>query len=437
MPNLASLASEGTVFERAYANAPWTVPAHASMFTGQLPSEHGCHGGSPRFDSTDVLPEIFAEAGYETFAISNNIWISDYFGFDKGFDTFYKQWQLFREHGDLGHVLKTGETNPATLLQTVLSGNPIVNILNGLFGRYVYRRFDFGSRRTTNDALEVVDKREEPLFLFLNYMEAHAPYTVHDGTDEFLPDGVDDPERYSEFSGQSKAYHFGDLSLSNEDFQAMEGLYDGELRYLDRQLGRLIDGLETRDMLDDTLIIILGDHGENIGDHGLMAHRFSLHDTLLHVPFIVHYPNGWTSPARVTTPVDFRDLYNQLVAVANNYQPQPAPDERDEPIVAEYLDTSYTPESNADWNAFEDSKYDRLLAAAVTHEHKYVRDSRGNDWLYEFAGGDFEKSGRLVEKPNVIAELKGYCKSIEGRERHGAPSTPAEIQRHLEDLGYM
>lgn len=439
MPNLNSFAEKATVYERAYANAPWTLPAHASLFTGEIPSVHGCHGESPYLDATDILPKVFADSGYATSAISNNIWISDYFGFDQGFDYFYKQWQLFREHTDLAHILKTGDTNLATLIQNLLSGNPLVNLVNGLYGRYMYRRQDFGASRTTDDALSLTDKTTQPFFIFVNYMEAHAPYTLHKCSEKFLPSDVGDPERYSEYSRQSKAYHQGKLSLSELDFQAIEGLYNGELCYLDGQLGRLFDGLDDRGLLSDSLVIIVGDHGENIGDHGLMAHRFSVHDTLLHVPMIVSYPDSWIAPDRVSTPVDFRDLYRELVMIAEGGTSALEMEDRKEPIVAEYLDTNYTPEARDEEVTFEGTSLDRLLVAAITKDHKYVKNDQGEKTLYQFGSSDFEKGGQIVEDMAIIDELEKYCHGLNDRERSGESKTPSssEVERHLEDLGYL
>ena len=83
-----------TRFEQAIAPAPWTLPSHASLFTGTTPSRHGAHAGHKHLNDTLVtLPEILQREGYETVAVSNNTWISEEFGFDQGFETFYKTWQ--------------------------------------------------------------------------------------------------------------------------------------------------------------------------------------------------------------------------------------------------------------------------------------------------------------------------------------------------------
>jgi len=88
-PTLTRLANEGTAFENAFATAPWTLPSHASFFTGTYPSEHGTHGGHTYLDDElRTLPGAFADAGFQTIGVSNNTWITEEFGFDRGFKTF-------------------------------------------------------------------------------------------------------------------------------------------------------------------------------------------------------------------------------------------------------------------------------------------------------------------------------------------------------------
>jgi arylsulfatase A-like enzyme len=95
-----------------------------------LSSEHGCHGGTLSFvPQEETLAETLAAVGYDTYAVSNNVWVSDHFGFDRDFETFYKQWQLFREARDLGHLLKS-DRDLREVVNELLSGNVAVNLLN-------------------------------------------------------------------------------------------------------------------------------------------------------------------------------------------------------------------------------------------------------------------------------------------------------------------
>lgn len=437
MPNLASFAArdETTVFERAYANAPWTVPAHTTLFTGKLPSEHGCHGGSPRLENETTIPAELSKQGYHTYAISNNIWISDYFGFDTGFDSFYKQWQLFREAKDVGHILKTKE-RPRGIAETILEGNPFKNTINGIYGKYLYRRNDFGAKRTTKNVLSTVADASDPWFLFVNYMEGHAPYQPHVETREYIDESKVELRRLSKLSGRSFDYHTGALSITNSEFESLSSLYDGELRYLDKYLGRLFKGLAEQGELQDSLIIVVGDHGENIGDHDLMAHRFSVHDTVLKVPLLIHYPGGWDMPNSPATPVDLRDVATELRNVTSGAPPILG-EQRGAPIIAEYISTAYTPEARDDDFDFSASRFNRRYATAITRDYKLVRDSNGGIKLYKRDGEDYEIDGSVFRDERVEKELLEACSNPQRWEQPDeATEVDKEVAKHLEALGY-
>ncbi|WP_226479856.1 sulfatase [Natrinema amylolyticum] len=430
MPNLRQFGEDATVFKRAYTNAPWTLPAHASLFTGQLPSEHGCHGGSLYFNpDCPTLAERLRNRGYATTGISNNIWISDHFGFNRGFESLYKQWQLFRETRDIGHVLKT---NPSVqeLAKTLTSGNPLKNLVNGLYGKWLYRRADFGGARTTADAIDLLDSSEEPLFLFLNYMEGHAPYQHHEDSVSFLD--ADETEDLTELSGQSEEYHLGNIDISNTEFEQLRRLYDGELRYLDDQLSQLFQTLDEADHSNDTMVIVVGDHGENIGDHGLMAHRFSVHDTVLQVPLVIRYPNGESPTADPSSPVDLRYVFQEILRVSGetvNIQ------RNDEPAVAEYVNPKYTPEAATD--GFKGAHFDRRYATVISKTHKLVRDDRGNTKLYVRGGRDFELDGATVDDEAIERDLSKYCPTPRaGAGQAGTEGLSDDVKHHLESLGY-
>lgn len=441
-PSLSQFATEATVYNRAYTNAPWTLPAHASLFSGLLPSEHGCHGDSPSFtlDAADTLAGRFSEQGYKTYGISNNVWVSDHFGMDIGFDTFHKEWQLFTESQDIGHLAKQTNVGFSDLLPLIFSGNPLTNAVNGLFGKYLYRRHDFGANRTTDHVKSILADTTEPFFLFVNYMEAHAPYTFHEETERFLPTDMDkeEIERLIDISSRSKEYHTGELKLDEDDLRRLQALYDGEIRYLDAQLGRLFNIIDQAD-LQDTVIMVVGDHGENIGDHSLMAHRFSVHDTLIHVPLLVRYPEWFDAPDCVDVPVDFRDVFTELTSIAEgSKQTQMPSGKRDEPIITEYLNTTYTPEAKDSAVEFTDSEYNHRLAAAITTKHKYVQRDDGQSYLYQYQGGDFETDGKHVKDESVAANLSEYCTSVYRRKTDTNREIKNEsVRTHLEDLGYL
>jgi len=440
-PCIDELGESGVVFERGYTNAPWTLPAHASLFSGLLPSEHGCHGESPGFDPDRTMAELLSARGYETYGISNNIWLSRHFGFDAGFDEFVQNWKLFQDATELAYLIKPSiETSWRDFAREMVSGNVLKNVANSLYGKYVYRRDDYGGRRTTETATDLVESADAPFFLFCNYMEPHSEYRPNEFTGEFLPEDLSRRRllEYSELSQRSPEYHFGDLTISDEEFQILRAMYDAEIKYFDREVGGVIEHLRRHDLLANSMVVVIGDHGENVGDHGLMEHKFSVHDTLLHVPVVVKYPAEYDVSGRESTPVDFRDLFREIVGVSDGEAPSLVGHERDAPIVAEYLSTAYVEEANDESSEFEGSEYDRLLSAVITGDHKYVTDDRGDRTLYRYDGSGTDMEKTEVEAPAIETELAEYATAFaDVADAGGDTEIDGAVEQHLEDLGYM
>lgn len=438
-PNLTSFAEDAVVFDRAYANAPWTLPAHATLFTGELPSEHGCHGGSPSLEADLPLASRLSERGYDTYGISNNIWLSRHFGFDDGFDEFYQNWKLFQDAEELAHLLKPGvESGPRAMFNQLLSRNVVKNVLNGMYGKYLYRRNDSGGRKTTKKVTSIIDSADSPFFLFCNYMEPHSKYRRNEFTEAFLPESADPRslERYEELSQRSPEFHFDRLDVSAQDFAILQGLYDGEIRYFDRELGAIFRSLRSSGRLANTMVVVLGDHGENIGDHGLMEHKFSVHDSVLHVPLVIKYPDESGRSGRESTPVDFRDVFSEILAVSCGQGPELPGTERSAPIVSEYLSTEYVEESNDPSFPFEGSRYDRRLAAVITASHKYITDDGSTEELYRYTGSGVDMSKTVESDATTEAHLSRFAPDFESVNGDGAEISES-VERHLEELGYM
>ena len=166
--------------------------------------------------------------------------------------------------------------------------------------------------------LRWVDRRpeERPWFAFVNIMEAHTPRVPSLESRKAVMDdaqielGLQTDQSHIAFH----FYNFGKQDYTEEELAAIGGVYDASLRDVDGVMRALVEGLRARDMLDDTVLVITSDHGENLGDHNLFNHRFALWDTLLHVPLMVRYPEG-LSPDRVSRPVSTGDLFGTITAL--------------------------------------------------------------------------------------------------------------------------
>jgi arylsulfatase A-like enzyme len=276
-PSLDRWALEATVFTRARSVAPWTVPAHASLFTGRTVARHGAHGGS--FESgvdyyalsagTPTLAARLRDAGYATFGIAaNRGYLNEASGLAQGFDAWICEG--LRRASDAPLYADAG--------------------------------------RVTDMALEVLRApRERPLFLFLNYIDVHAPFVLRE---EYLahPERVDREllPGTPEFERQSLALMAEGEPLTPEVVATWSEAYDAALRYLDHELGRLLDRLPELGFGADDWVVVLSDHGEFFGEHELVFHSKGLYDEVLAIPLLVRAPGF--APGRDDRPVQTHDV---------------------------------------------------------------------------------------------------------------------------------
>ncbi|EMA41044.1 sulfatase [Halococcus hamelinensis] len=459
LPAIDRLAEEGTEYTNAFASAPWTLPSHAGLFTGTYSSKHGAHAGHKHLDEgLPTLAEAFRSNGYETVAVSNNTWISEEFGFARGFETLYKTWQYVQTDTDLGEVARTkrGSEMVRALAARLLDGNPAINAANAVYGQFFRKRTDDGARRT-NEWLRgwLADRSSrKPFFTFVNYLEPHLEYHPPRAlAEQYLPNGVtyDDAMAVSQ---DAWAYITGHESHTEADFDILHGLYNAEIAYLDRRIGDLRGYLEATGEWEDTVLVVTGDHGENIGDHGLMDHQYSLYDSLLHVPLVVA-GGAFDGGGRVEDLVQLTDLAPTLLDAAD----------LDAPAMRESIQgRSFHPDANADprthaiaeymapqpsMDALREQvgplpdgfPYDRSLRAVRTDDDKLIRGSDGTRERYEVRTDPEESTDLADESSDRVAELEtvldDWLESFEHSEASGSVSMTDATKDRLEDLGYL
>ena len=423
-PTLTELGRQGTTFSNAFSCAPWTVPSHGSLFTGAYPSKHGTHGDHPVLgNSLQALPECFADAGYETVGVSNNTWITGEFGFDRGFDRLHCGWQYVQSGVDLGPIVRakslSGKTEAAR--ERLFEGNPLVNVANLLYTEvFLAAAEDDGAARTTDRVRHWVARREDdrPFFLFLNYLEPHIPYDPpREHAEPYLPDGVS-YEEAMEIRQSPRAYDVGEYDLTDEEFAALRGLYRGELSYVDEHLAELRSALVDAGSWDDTVVVVCGDHGENVGEHGFFGHQYNVYDTVLHVPLVVS-GGPFDGGGRREELVQLLDLPVTLLDAAGIDAPafrdqqqgrSLHPDATSEPreaVFAEYI--APQPPLSVLESRFVDvpdhvHDYYRTLRTVRTHRWKYVRGGDGTQELYRVDGDSAETADDTAEPPDHASE---------------------------------
>ncbi len=269
-PELARLAREATVYDRAIAASDVSLTSHASLFTGLYGRHHGAHGPengassqapSPLSGRFETLAERLHDRNYRTSAVTANVsFLGRPFNLQQGFDDYIV----------LGGACCTTTPFEAWRRAARVAGEPRVYVSGDVVARDVTRLVDLGRRG------------DRPFFIFANFMDAHTPHSPPAPYLDRFWDGQPETRRIAS--------------------------YDGSLAYLDLQIGRVVEHLRSAGILDETLLIVTADHGEALGERGLYGHDgVAVYQGLVHVPLIVRYP-GVSEARRVTTPVSSIDV---------------------------------------------------------------------------------------------------------------------------------
>jgi arylsulfatase A-like enzyme len=263
-PVIDGLAADGTRFAHAYAQASWTRPSVATIFSSLYPSSHrAIHKADALPDAVVTLAEVMQGAGYSTIGFANNINVAPLFGFQQGFDQYvFLEPEFF-----------FGATEAAAQLT-------IYNTLRLVRERYISQKkwvenYYQPADVVTKHGLDWIGARDpgRPFFMFMHFMEPHDPYFVHPYNGE----------AYARVANPNPAPALADKYRET---------YDGAIRYMDGELGKFIQELKTKGIYDDALIVLTADHGEEFHEHGGWWHGTTLYDEQIGVPLIVKPPRG-------------------------------------------------------------------------------------------------------------------------------------------------
>ena len=287
-PQLTRWSARGVVFTRAYSTAPWTLPSHASMMTGRWMHEMSADWMVPLDRRDPTLAEVLGRRGYRTGGfVANTDYCSAEVGLDRGFGR-YEDYTL-----EPGQILRS-----SSLWRAAARITPI----RRLIGNY-----DNLGRRTAPEIsgafLRWLDRDpDRPFFGFLNYYDAHRPYfPPGEWPNRFRTPGVELNPRYRREDG-------AEPDPPRDRIQGAIDAYDNAIGYLDSEIGKLLDQLEQRGILERTIVIITSDHGEEFFEHGLWDHGNSLYHPSVHVPLLVIAPGLAPAGVRVAEPVSIRAL---------------------------------------------------------------------------------------------------------------------------------
>jgi arylsulfatase A-like enzyme len=402
-PRMDAFADSATFYTRSMASSPWTVPTHASLFSGRDPFEHGSHtlkavGRSQNInlltDGFLTLAEALAREGYATGAfVANDGLLATRWNLNQGFQTY--------------HIERT-----------------LAEVLN-------LRVFAW---------LDSVTTTGDPFFLFINYMDTHRVYNTKPRPG-FLPEpAVQDRGQLLE-----ELYHQvmpGVDPIPWDLVQQVIDQYDTAVANLDEQIGVLLDRLRESGTYENTLIVLTSDHGEYFGEHHLVEHSKDVYQGALWVPLIIKEP-GQHEGRRDDTLISSSDIPHLVFAAlseetASKYASEFPNAPGNHPVIAE----NYYTRSRDLFNPIWGKRFDRIRTAVYEWPYKYIQSSDGRSELYHL-GYDERETANLIDKDRERAlrmrvVLEEYMNSRPTFEKKiDQPPMSADEIRKLKSLGYM
>jgi arylsulfatase A-like enzyme len=383
-PRIDRFAAEGVLFENAYTTYPSTTASHMSMFTGLYPEVHGAYGPTHRVpQAIPLLAELLRARGYVTGAVTEDAMLAAVIGFPRGFDS--------------------------------------------------YREFKSPESRTEGHAKEVVDSglawleenRGGRFFLFLHTYQVHGPY--------------DPPAGYDVFTAQP-----ADLPQAHAD--ARRG-YAGDLLYADEQVGRLLAGLAELGEAERTIVVITADHGEELGEHGVIGHSWYMNDASLRVPLLIRAPGAIPPGTRVRASASLADITPTLLELIGGASGTPPPVFQGASLVPLLRD----PDASGlrDRVVFTEKLEKGVLSVAAHRERRKWKRGGGASEApqhFDLASDPLERTPRSdpAEVAEGVALLDGYrASNAATRKALGRPAqneavqVDGDTQHKLRALGYV
>ncbi len=418
-PNLERLAGRGVRFDLAFSTSSWTLPSHASLFTGRWPHELGVGWKSPLRAGVPTLAEYLSAHGYDTAGFAANLdYCSRETGLARGFahyeDFPIDVYDAFNRYVALSHRI---EIDSWTLVL-----DRFVTKCLGRWHDLVAR-----SREHTKNAADVdraflgwLARRRaprRPFFAFLNYNDAHSPYEVPDYSTPgygLRPSSSLDRTALLQWNSLDKA------RLSYHDVRMAADVYDDCISYLDRRLGMLVQELSRRGVLDNTLVIVTSDHGEHLGDHLLFFHGCSLYRQLVQVPLVIVDNKRVPAGRVVAETVSLCDVPATIVELLGLGPDAPFPGRS---LTSFWLRHDRSVASPAEPLLMETAKPELLanqgrepaakgpMTSLVAGGMHYIRTADGLEELY-MLNSDPEEKFNIAGSPNVRAALERFRNTL-------------------------
>jgi len=404
-PYLDRFAERCVLFESAFSASPSTVSSIPSILTGLYPSLHGTgvDGNMLTLNrQVTTLPELLKQHGYTTVAFNTNPLVAGKYGYDRGYDA---RFDLFPAEKDKAIM---------TRIDYIL-GERSVNYLVRLSQPYICSK---QLNACVADWLKRKGRR--PFFMWLHYMDTHSPYLPRQPY--FSQYSLDKPrEKVAHFLRQFDrivdALHKGSDSLGEVEKALVIDCYDSEIRYLDRNLGQLMSLLSGYNLLDNTVIFITADHGEEFWEHGKWGHFVRMYDINLRVPLLLKLPGFEAVPKRICAQVRNIDIFATIVDLLQGRDEQGLSglsllawlngndSATEEPVIAE----------GGGVERLSTGEYIDRMYAIRTKQYKYIKNVTKNEFQLYRLSDDPQELNNIAVEPSagqIIARLEGRMNEL-------------------------
>jgi len=444
-------ASRGTVFENAYAAGPGSSISHAALFSGQYPSTSGVGG---QVDLPEDVPHIaahFQSAGYDTFGMPGPSRIGSHWKYDRGFDEYLEKW------ADIPSSISVDDLRKAVADPTLLYPMPKEFVRRALYGddHHASYLLDVFARKTS--ALE------EPYFSFVNVTITHGPYQTPRPYKEDAVPLLDRPafgvlDRFGEERIQHSNVdldHIAEIHnpsgfakelsddgfLTSAELDVVRSFYQATVEYLDDQLEALFQRLDRRGSLENTIVVLLSDHGEYLGERGLTGHMHFHYEECLHIPLILSGP-GVSAGERRSDFVSLIDVFPTLCDLTGLDVPDDVDGRRlfggrnRTRVFAENGPREVSPVFQKYLSDATVSRLERGLKSVRTTEHLYTLDSGREERLFETPS----ETAVSDPDPDRLSEYRQLVHDELGEEfPPGAQDDDFDeaIEENLRHLGYL
>lgn len=423
-PNMDRLGGEGVLFENAIAPTSWSFPSHVSLLEGRYQFEHGlgrippmaAFGSSNDLGGFATLGEELERKGYRTGAFSaNRLFFSGNLGFDRGFahfeDYFHSSADMFvrtlfgREFSRI-YLVRTERSKPKRVLRWL----GFDSLLDPDAEGWGNTSGALGVRKRASVVNEEVVRwldgsPQRPFFAFLNYFDAHGPYGL--------------PRTYPRPAWPQ---------TSSAD------LYDDGIRYVDDNLGQLLEALRQRNLLNNTLVVITSDHGEGLWQHGLPTHGRALYRELIHVPLIFWYPGHIAPGLRVATPVTNASIASTVMDLVGATSPFPQPSLRRlwdgpgappdwPPTLSELAQNRYEDGQDRSGNHQIPTSTTGSMKSLVTPQWHLIMHEKLGEQLYDWIR-DPGESHNVIDTPEGREVARQLAERMQGILTKSASSSP-------------